>query len=191
MKTSVIRIKNMVCARCIASVRNIAENLDLCPGAVGLGYAEIAGNVTAGQLAEFARQLEKVGFELLKQRRDQIIEEIKITIIHHFYEGDKKPAALNFSDWLSSKVNMSYSHLSSVFSEREGTTIEQYIIAQRIERAKELLSYGTMSMSEISDELEYRSPQHFSGQFKNVTGMSPSQYRKSGGSERKGIDEVN
>ena len=77
-----------------------------------------------------------------------------------------------------------------VFSEEEGMTIENYVITQRIERAKELLSYGTKSMSEISDELEYRSPQYFSGQFKQVTGMSPTAYKKMGSSYRGGIDEI-
>lgn len=190
MNKHIIHIKNMVCPRCITTVKNIAEELEMQPIETKLGYVETAVGATFSQLAEFKQRLEAVGFELLTERHSQIAEDIKLAVIRHFYGESRKPTYLNFSDWLSKEINVSYSHLSSVFSEQTGMTIEHYIIAQRIERAKELLSYGTKSMSQISDELEYRSPQHFSGQFKQVTGMSPSEYKKSGSENRRGVDDV-
>lgn len=180
----------MVCPRCISTVKKIAEELEMQPTEVTLGQVETATAATANQFAEFEERLQAVGFELLTNRSSQITEDIKIAVIGHIYGDAKKPDYLNFSDWFSQKINVSYSHLSSVFSEQEGTTIEHYIIAQRIERAKELLSYGAKSMSQISDELEYRSPQHFSSQFKQVIGMSPSEFKKRGGEQRREIDKI-
>ena len=190
MSKHIIRIKNMVCPRCIMTVESIAEKLGMQPIETNLGYMEMATAASSNQLAEFEQELQAIGFELLTERRSQMTEDIKLAIIRHFYGASQKPRFLNFSDWLSREVNVSYSHLSSVFSEKEGMTIEHYIIAQRIGRAKELLSYGAKSMSQISDELEYRSPQHFSGQFKQVTGMSPSEFKKMNNNSRLGIDEV-
>lgn len=190
MNESIIRIKNMVCARCVSTVHAIAEHLDLQPVNVELGVLKTRRPVTGQRLQALQIELKKAGFALITDRRTQTTEQIKAAIIGHFYGDKKKPAALNFSDWIAEVVNMSYSHLSVLFSTEEGVTLERYIIAQRIERAKELLSYGQKSMSEISDELGYRSPQHFSGQFRNVTGMSPTQYKKHGGEKRRGVDEV-
>jgi len=190
MNEHIIRIKNMVCPRCQSTVKRIADQLELRPIKIELGYISTANAATARQLAEFETLLQAEGFELLTGRRQQIVEDIKIAVIEHFYGHNHKPSTLNFSDWLSNIVNVSYNHLSKIFSEEEGITIEHYIIGQRIERAKELLSYGTKSMSEISDDLEYRSPQHFSGQFKQSVGMSPSEFKKLNGRHRKGIDEI-
>lgn len=189
MNGHIIRIKNMVCPRCLSTVKRIAEQLNLQPIEIELGYIRTAVAATATLLSEFEEHLQAEGFELLTERRGQVTEDIKIAIIGHFYGRNQKPTALNFSDWLSSVVNLSYSHLSKIFSEEEGMTIEHYVIAQRIERAKELLSYGIKSMSEISDELEYRSPQHFSGQFKLLTGMSPSEFKKTKIKNRRNIDD--
>lgn len=186
MTEHIIHIKNMVCSRCKSAVRKIAEGLDLQLVEVELGYIKTVVAVSTSQMVEFEKELQSEGFELLTRRRSQLVEAIKVAVIRHFYGESRKPVSANFSDWLSREVNVSYSHLSMIFSEEEGMTIEHYIISQRIERAKELLSYGAKSMSEISDELEYRSPQHFSGQFKQITGMSPSAFKKSGG-RREGI----
>ena len=177
----------MVCPRCTRTVERIAEKLNIQSSGVELGTLYTEKELSIVEIRELEEELKKEGLELLSNRREQTTELVKLAIIGHFYEGEKKPASLNFSAWLSQLSTVSYSHLSMIFSEQEGITIEQYIISQRLERAKELLSYGIMSMSEISDELEYRSPQHFSGQFKQVFGMSPSVFKKSGEVGRKGI----
>jgi len=187
MSDNIIRIKNMVCPRCTRAVERIVEKLNIQPLGVELGVLHTKTALSLTDLAQLEVELKKEGFELLSNRKEQTTEVVKIAIIGHFYEGDKKPISMNFSVWLSQLTNVSYSHLSMLFSEQEGMTIEQYIISQRLERAKELLSYGIKSMSEISDKLEYRSPQHFSGQFKQVFGMSPSAFKKSGKDRRNGI----
>lgn len=180
MSENIIRIKNMVCPRCTRAVEKIIESLSIETEKLNLGVLHTKDRLSVTKLAEFETELKKEGFELLTNRKEQTVEIVKLAIIGHFYEGKKKPEFLNFSVWLSQISNVSYSHLSTLFSEQEGVTIEQYIITQRLERAKELLSYGIMSMSEISNELDYRSPQHFSGQFKQIFGISPSVFKKSG-----------
>ena len=177
----------MVCPRCTRAVERIVEKLNIQSAEIELGILQTKTPLSLTDLARFEVELKKEGFELLTNRKEQTTEVVKLAIIGHFYEGEKKPVSMNFSVWLSQLTNVSYSHLSMLFSEQEGMTIEQYIISQRLERAKELLSYGLKTMSEISDELEYRSPQHFSGQFKQVLGMSPSAFKKSGNDVRKGI----
>jgi len=187
MSENIIRIKNMVCPRCIRTVERIVEKLNIQAVSVELGILKAENKLSRVKLRELGVELEKEDLELLTNRKEQTTERVKLAVIGHFYEGKKKPKSLNFSDWLSQQTNISYSHLSMLFSEQEDLTIEQYIISQRLERAKELLSYGLKTMMEISDELEYRSPQHFSGQFKQVIGMSPSAYKKSENAIRKGI----
>lgn len=188
MSENIIRIKNMVCPRCTRAVEKIVEKLNIETLELKLGVLHTKKPLSVTKLAEFEAELKKEDFELLINRKAQTAELVKLAIIGHFYKGEKKPEFLNFSAWLSQVSNLSYSHLSMLFSEQEGVTIEQYIISQRLERAKELLSYGIKSMSEISNELDYRSPQHFSGQFKQVFGVSPSVFKKSGKDiMRKGI----
>ena len=128
-------------------------------------------------------------FELIDDRRKQTVERVKNTVIELVREKD---AALrtNLSDYIADRLHQDYGAVSSLFSEIENTTIEQYFIAQKIERVKELLAYGELSLGEIADKLNYSSTAHLSAQFKKVTGLTPSHFRKIGENRRKSLDKV-
>ncbi len=187
---TMLYIKNMVCNRCIMVVDRILNDMRLSPVNVSLGTVCLAVTPTATQLTDLSQRLEAVGFSLLDDPRTQLIERIKNAIIRLVYHDD---GALreNLSDYLTRMLPHEYSVLSKLFSESEGTTIEKYFIAQKIERVKELLSYGELSLSEIADKLHYSSTAHLSAQFKNVTGITSSSFRAQQQSHaRKPLDEI-
>ncbi len=144
---------------------------------------------TEKQLAPLKENLAHLGFELLDGTRQKLIEKIKNIIVEqvHYNEFDSR---YNFSDILSKKINKDYSYLSNLFSEVEGITIEKYIINQKIEKAKELIIYDELNLSGIAMQLGYSSVAHLSAQFKKVTGLTPSHFKKAGGAYRKSIDAV-
>lgn len=179
----------MVCNRCVMVVRNIIEKAGLEPVSVELGDVELKEAPTDEQLEQIDKELESVGFEILTDQKRKIIEKIKSTIVQHI-QGEEPDDTLNFSDLLSSALNKEYSYLSKLFSEAEGVTIEKYIIDQKIERVKELLAYGELTLSEISYKLGYSSVAHLSSQFKKVTGFNPTDFRKMKDHHRKPLDEV-
>ena len=156
MADRVLYIKNMVCDRCVMVVRERLLALGLEVEAVELGRALLGRPATDKERAAIRSTLEAVGFELLEER----------------------DPSRNLSDFLSDRLHQDYSALSKLFSEETGTTIERYAIAQRIELAKELLSYGERSLGEIADRLGYSSVAHLSNQFKRVVGQTPSAYRR-------------
>lgn len=184
-----LHIKNMVCNRCIMVVRNQLEQLGLQPVSVELGIAMLPDKVTDEVYHTIKKTLEPFGFELIDDKKSQVIEQIKDAIIElvHYSENDLK---VNLSDYLTSKLNRDYSSLSKLFSEITNTTIEKYLIAQKIERAKELLVYGELSLNEIADKLNYSSAAYLSAQFKSVTGLTPSYFKKIKENKRKPLDEV-
>ncbi len=130
------------------------------------------------------------GFELIDDRKSRIISRIKTLIIEFIHYDREKPKHMNLSDLLASELGHDYSYLSNLFSSVEGTTIEKYLINHKIEKAKELLVYDELSLSEISDQLGYSSVQHLSTQFKKVTGLTPSHFRKIKIIRRKPLDKV-
>lgn len=184
-----LHIKNMVCNRCIMVVRNQLEQLGLQPVSVELGIAVLPDKVTDEVYHAVKEALEPFGFELIDDKKSQVIEQIKDAIIElvHYSDNDLK---VNLSDYLTSKLNRDYSSLSKLFSEITNTTIEKYLIAQKIERAKELLVYGELSLNEIADKLNYSSAAYLSAQFKSVTGLTPSYFKKIKENKRKPLDEV-
>lgn len=184
-----LHIKNMVCNRCIMVVRNQLEQLGLQPVSVELGIAVLPDEVTDEVYHAIKDALEPFGFELIDDKKSQVIEQIKDAIIElvHYNDNDLK---VNLSDYLTSKLNRDYSSLSKLFSEITNTTIEKYLIAQKIERAKELLVYGELSLNEIADKLNYSSAAYLSAQFKSVTGLTPSYFKKIKEYKRKPLDEV-
>ena len=182
-------IKNMVCNRCIMVVKNIIEEAGLEPVSVELGEVELKVPPTDAQLERISKELENVGFEILTDQKKKIIERIKSSIVQHI-QSDELDNAHNFSDLLSSALNKEYSYLSKLFSEAEGITIEKYIIDQKIEKVKELLAYGELTLSEISYKMGYSSVAHLSSQFKKVTGFNPTDFRKQKNHHRKPLDEV-
>ena len=168
----------MVCSRCILVVRQLLEGLGHTLISVELGKVEVEGIPTKSQLAEVDKSLQKVGFELLDDKRSQTVERIK-TLLIELVQADEL-SKLKLSEYLGKTLAQDYSALSRLFTESQGTTIEQYYIHQRIERAKELLVYNELSLSQIAHQLHYSSVAHLSRQFKQITGLTPSQFKKIG-----------
>ncbi|HBO05399.1 MULTISPECIES: helix-turn-helix domain-containing protein [Bacteroides] len=184
-----LHIKNMVCNRCIMVVKSQLEQLGLHPLSVELGIVTLPDKITDEIYRSVKESLEPFGFELIDDKKSQTIEQIKDTIIElvHYNDNDSK---VNLSDYLVSKLHRDYSSLSKLFSEVTNTTIEKYLIAQKIERAKELLVYGELSLNEIADKLNYSSAAYLSAQFKSVTGLTPSYFKKIKENKRKPLDEI-
>lgn len=182
-------IKNMVCDRCIMAVRDVLGRQGIEVAGIRLGEVDLPTQPSAKQLAELREQLQMLGFDIIDDRKSRIISQIKNTIIElvHHQEGALR---LNLSEVLRQKLHHDYQHLSALFSEVEGTTIEKYHIAQKIERAKELLVYDELSLSEIAFRLNYSSVSYLSNQFKRVTGLTPSHFRQVGQSRRQPLDRV-
>jgi AraC-like DNA-binding protein len=182
-------IKNMVCGRCERAVRSELEKLAIPVLSIQLGEVELAGNLEESQKQTLAKNLNALGFELLDDKISKTIERIKnliIDLVH--YQNEKLKT--NLSTYLSEDLKQDYSALSNLFSETEGTTIEQYFIAQKIERAKELLLYNELTLSEIAIQLNYSNVAHLSNQFKKVTGFTPSHFKKLKEAKRKQIDSL-
>ncbi len=185
-------IKNMVCPRCIRVVRDELENLNVKIKRVDLGEAEIEEALTPALLEKIRTVMEANGFELLEDQKRKIVEKIKIAVIDLIYNNEKGNEArrLTLSSYLSRTLGMDYNYLSTLFSSVENITIEKYVILQKIERVKELLKYEELTLSEIAHRLHYSSTQHLSNQFKQVTGLSPTQFKKIVGNPRKTIDKL-
>ena len=186
-------IKNMVCDRCILAVGQVLEKLGIHADKISLGVVTVREEpIDPSTLKALDHELEKLGFERMDDRRARMIESIKniiITEIHHRSGSDRK---VNWSTILSEALHYDYNYLSGLFSSVEGITIEHYIIRQKIERVKELMLYDELNLSEIARQLGYSSVAHLSAQFKKVTGMTPSEMKKSrSAGDRKPLDRVN
>ncbi|WP_188050969.1 AraC family transcriptional regulator [Flavobacterium sp. GP15] len=182
-------IKNMVCPRCDTAVKSVFEKLKISITTMQLGEVEIATTLDADQLELLSENLNALGFELLIDKNYITIERIKnliIDLVH--YKND--PLKNNLSNYLSEDLRQDYSVLSKLFSEIEETTIEHFFIIQKIERAKELLLYNEMSLSEIAFQLNYSDVAHLSNQFKKNTGFTPTQYLQLKDKMRKDIDNL-
>ena len=179
----------MVCNRCITAVRQEVENLHLPPITISLGEVELAKPPSEKQLAQLKLRLDQLGFELLDDNKKKIIEKIKNIIIETVHYSDMTEHE-RFSELLAQKIRKDYSYLSNLFSEVEGITIEKFIINQKIEKVKELLVYDELSLSEIAFRLGYSSVAHLSAQFKKITGLTPSHFKKRGHPHRKPLDRI-
>lgn len=183
-------IKNMVCDRCKMVVKDVLSKVGLKSLSMELGTVEVDGeNLSPAQSEELSTQLQLVGFELLDDKKSRMIEKIKNAVIGLVHYKDE-PVLVKQSEYISSILHHDYSYLSKLFSEVEGITIEQYAIQQKIEKAKELLVYDELSLTEIADRLSYSSTAHLSAQFKKITGLTPSQFKKIAPHHRKPLDEV-
>ncbi len=188
-ESTTLHIKNMVCDRCIRVVREELEDLDLTVVEMQLGRAVVMTPEAGLDLDEVNRTLEADGFELLQDHQTQLVERIKTTILDLVHSGDLEELHFKYSYYISQKVGRSYSYLSTLFSQVENLTIEKYLILQKIEKTKELLIYDELTLSEIAYRLGYSSPQHLSGQFKAVTGLTPTAFRRGKG-KRHPLDQV-
>jgi AraC family transcriptional regulator len=187
VETTTLHIKNMVCPRCISTVTRVLQEQGLQVNDVQLGYAEVAGHPDA---AKIDAALQPEGFTLLLDRDKQLVEKIKNTLIDYLQHFETAYQPVTTSVYLSEKLDTDYSYLSKVFSRLEPTTIEKYFILLKIERVKELLSYGQLTLSEIAHQLQYSSVQHLSNQFKKITGQSVSEYKNTIQPTRTPLDAI-
>ena len=179
----------MVCQRCVASVKQVFNEMDLDVSKIELGEVDTEEDLPKEELKKLDEKLRSLGFELITSRTNKIIEDIKKLILEYIDLGIDSQR-INLSDHISKKLNYDYSYLSDLFSSVEGKTIEQYFILQRIEKVKELLVYDQLSLTEISYQTGFSSVHHLSAQFKKVTGLSPSHFKKIGEQKRKGLDAI-
>ena len=182
-------IKNMVCNRCIMVVKNEFERNGLKPLAVHMGEVELNEEPSGPKLAKINSDLNKLGFEILDDKRQKLIERIKSLLIEKIQTGEIEEH-FTISEFLNSKLNKEYSTLSRLFSEVEGITLEHFFILQKIEKVKELIAYDELNLSEIAWKLGYSSVAHLSAQFKKVTGLTPSHVKKHRTNTRKSLDDI-
>jgi len=158
-------------------VKSELEKLELHHTIIELGEVEIMEELTVQKQRQLKNALSTFGLELMDDKKTMLIEKVKNIIVEMIHYSDVLPK-INFSDYLSEKLHYDYTYLSNLFSEVKGITIEHYIISQKIERAKEMLLYNELTLTEIADQLHYSSVSHLSNQFKKVTGLTPSFFKK-------------
>ncbi len=188
MNTSKLYIRNMVCDRCTLVVGQELEKLGLVPLAISLGEVVLREDPSPSMREVIRGALARAGFQLIDDKKSRMIEQIRnaiIDVVQH-----QKKLVTNLSDYLAGQIGKDYAYLSTLFSEVEGTTIEQYYIHQKIEKVKELLVYDELNLSEIAHQLGYSSVAHLSNQFKKVTGLTPSHFKKIGENKRIPIDKI-
>lgn len=184
-------IKNMVCNRCIKVVKEELEKLGIVIKKISLGEVETESTPGSETLERVRKILEVNGFELIEDKKVKTIEKIKNIIIETIYNKEGfLSESKNFSKLLEKEIGLDYRYMSTLFSSLESITVEQYIIIQKIERAKELLKYGELTLSEIAYKLGYSSVQHLSNQFKKITGFSASEFKNITNNIRKPIDKL-
>ncbi len=179
----------MVCNRCIMVVKNEMEKLGFQPLNISLGKVELGRELNENEKQRLGKHLKTFGFEIIDSKKSQLIGQIKsyiIELVHHQNSSLK----INLSEYLSVNMQHDYTYLSNLFSEVEGTTIEKYFIAQKIEKVKELLVYDELTLSEIAYHLNYSSAAYLSSQFKKVTGLTPSHFKRIKEDKRKPLDKV-
>lgn len=191
METNILSVKNMVCRRCVLAVEAILQKESIPFDKVEIGAIHLPGILEEAKAAQLRLELARIGFELIDDRMNSLIESIRQLVLKKARNQlGEKEARMKLSDFLAGQLHHAYTYLSALFSANEGRTIERYYIEQRIEMAKELLSYGEMTLSQIALELEYSSTAHLSNQFRKVTGMTPSEFRQTGVVQRKALDQV-
>ncbi len=184
-----LHIKNMVCNRCKTVVRSELENFGLSPISIELGEVCIEETLEKFDLERLSKILNAHGFEIIDDRKSRIVEKIKNLIIELIYSKDNH-LKTNLSEYLSHEIGNDYSYISSIFSQHESITVEQYYILQKIERVKELLVYDEMNLNEIATLLNYSSASHLTRQFKKITGLTPTFFKELKAQKRKPLDNL-
>ncbi len=184
-----IYIKNMVCIRCQMVVKTELEKIGLHYASVKIGEAEIIGDIQPEQLKQLGIALKKSGLLLMDNKKSILVEKIKNAIIElvHYTEEQIK---VNLSDYLSEKLNYDYTYLANLFSEVKGITIEKFYLTHKIERVKELIVYDELNLTEIAYKMHYSSVAHLSNQFKKITGLTPSHFKKLKNKRRDTLENV-
>jgi AraC-like DNA-binding protein len=179
----------MVCIRCKMVVKSELEKLGLQYSNVELGEVEVAGKISQEQQEKLRAGLLKSGLELMDDKKSILIQKIKSVIIESVHYSDE-PLPIKFSEYLSQKLQHDYTYLANLFSEVQGTTIEKFMIAHRIERVKELLVYDELNLTEIAYKMHYSSVSHLSNQFKKVTGLTPSHFKQLKNKRRSMLEDM-
>lgn len=183
-------IKNMVCNRCIMVVKAELEKLGIPVSSIKLGEVELVSEKLEDALKEkLVHVLKGWGFTLIDDKREQLIEQVKNSIVELVHQ-ENNSLKINLSAYLSDRIHYDYNYISNLFSDIEGTTIEKYFIEQKIEKVKELIVYDELTLNQIAFELNYSSVAHLSAQFKKVTGLTPSHFKKIKTEKRKPLDEL-
>lgn len=185
-----LRIRNMVCNRCIKSVESIFRQAGLEAASIELGKVVLINDADEKQLQGIRKNLEAEGFDLLDNSKSKLVDDIRRLIINLVHYGELDEMNQNLSSYLSDKLHKDYNYLSNVFSSAENYTIEHFFILQKIERIKEWLVYDELTLSEMAFRLGYSSVAHLSSQFKKVTGFTPSQFRKLKDHHRNPLDRI-
>jgi AraC-like DNA-binding protein len=179
----------MVCIRCKLVVKEELSRLGFHVTSVELGEAEIMENISNEQKDQITTALLRSGLELMDDKKSVLIEKIKKVIIESVHYAEE-PININFSEYLSQELNHDYTYLANLFSEVQGTTIEKFLIAHKIERVKELLVYNEFNLSEIAYQMHYSSVAHLSAQFKKVTGLTPTHFKQLKDKRRSRLDSL-
>jgi len=179
----------MVSLRCKIMVKAILQRMGIHYETLELGMVEILEDITPDQFNQLKNNLLNVGLELMEDKKSILIEKIVKVVIEMIHYADELPK-VNYSTYISEKLSYDYTHLSKLFSEVKGITLQQFIIHHKIEKVKELLLYDELSLKEIAFQLQYSSASHLSNQFKKITGLSPSHYKQIQEKRRKNIENV-
>jgi AraC-like DNA-binding protein len=182
-------IKNMVCPRCIMVVQSELEKIGFKPISIALGEVVFEKELAVSDQEIIAKILQNVGFEIIEDQKKQGVEKVK-TLIIDLVQNQNSALKNTLSDYLSTQLDCDYKSITTLFTELEGTTIEKYFIAQKIEKVKELLVYNELTLSEIAFQLQYSSVAHLSNQFKSVTGLTPSYFKNLRSERRIPLDQV-
>lgn len=189
METNSVYIKNMVCRRCVMTVTDVFKENGVTPLKVELGVVTVEGSLSPERMEAIRRRLEEFGFEVIGDKRTRLMEQIRVGVIE-FVRNVGLQERMNLSEYLQGKCHREYSALSKLFTEMKGVNIEKYYVAQRVELVKELLAYGELTVGEIADRLHYSSAAHLSAQFKAMTGLSPTRFRRLREPRLKPLDEI-
>ena len=179
----------MVCPRCIKAVSNILEELEIPYISIKLGEVELPSRLALKKKSALSIALQESGFSLINDRKSQLIEQMKALVVDKIHHSSDE-LDIKWADYINEELHLDYKYLSSLFSSVESITFEQYIINQKIERIKELLVYDELTLSQMAFKLNYSSVAYLSNQFKKITGMTPSQFKKSVDKNRKSLDEI-
>jgi AraC family transcriptional regulator len=180
----------MVCDRCIMVVRQQLESEGFQVTSIDLGTASVSPEPDDEQIGKIRSALNYSGFDLLENEKSKLVERIKNIIIEQVHHSDKLQEQPHLQEQLSTRLFKEYSYLSRVFSDHEHTTLEKFIIQQKIEKVKALLAEGALTLSEIAWQMGYSSSSHLSSQFKDVTGSSPKEFKAGNTKNRKPLDKI-
>lgn len=179
----------MVCPRCVSAVSQILEELNITYKTIKLGEVELVSALNGSEKEKMSKKLQNSGFSLIDDRKSQLIEQMKTLVVNKIHHSSSE-LNIKWADYVSDNMHLDYKYLSALFSSVESITFEQYIINQKIERVKELIVYDELTLSEIAFKMNYSSVAYLSNQFKKLTGMTPSEFKKSIDKNRRFLDEI-